>query len=257
MEAPSASSFDWNWVIGYEVEHDVGKISYWRRLLNRELRRAIALRDFRTLSCLVKRIVFLKDRNWKEKLITSESSNILFCGLVQALPNDILLQPIFNQYLNKIPVRIKTEITRSVVANIIMDSGFISDYETLKDVIQNSQKFKITTRPDFDIYMDIKTEPKELVAAFRVDPTAKVPIMELEEFLKTRDIHQLITRVDYLPTDLSSWKVLINILSNCSEVHLKEAHDFVESYWRLYHTNQLHSTESVLYRNQAFALLGI
>lgn len=237
-------AFGERWEDGREIRHSVDTRIYWRDKLKREITRAVAIRDRKSVAELVKFSVLLKNPT-RETNLTSQAMMSLVGGIASITPNDPDIRGICTEYLSKLPRNAaKADHCREILKDVC---GKIKYGDILEDAISeindlaHSNNFTIRSMSELriskDLFRDGDEHLSQRLTIFRTDPTSDILISPLMPFLETGDWIHLINRVDRIQDDLESWKCLDEFLASDKMtdealVHLK---NYVRSYWPQYH----------------------
>jgi hypothetical protein len=107
-------AFGERWEDGQDIRHDAS-YAYWRRKIQREITRAVALRDRVSLSALVRLSVLLRDRVL-ETDIRSTAVLSLVSGVDLLAPLDDGLRPILTEFPSRLGRWRKAEGCRAILS---------------------------------------------------------------------------------------------------------------------------------------------
>lgn len=262
MEPAPNLSFGEHWEEGFEVEHRVNTYVYWYKKIQREISRAITLRDRKSLSDLVKYSVLLRDYH-RETFISSRSVTSLFSGVAYLAPYEAPFIELFNEYLSKLPNIPKTKSCKLILKTVCNKFNYQKLFQDQLSEITNrpAGNFEIQNVSELRIAVSLLNDVDEhfpqKLKLFRIDPTIDFPIRTLMPYLEEDDWIHLVNRVDKLPLDLESWECLNEFLSSelMSELIIENIRNYVKSYWVNYHNSIRASEEVNAQRENAFHIL--
>lgn len=262
MDSAPNLSFGEHWEEGFEVEHRVNTYVYWYKKIQREISRAITLRDRKSLSDLVKYSVLLRDSH-RETFITSRSVTFLFSGVALLAPYEAPFIELFNEYLSKLPNIPKTKSCKLILKTVCQKFNYQKLFQDkLSEItVRLSGNFEIQDTSELRIAVSLLNDVDEhfpqKLKIFRIDPTIDFPIKTLLPYFEDDDWVYLVNRVDKLPLDLESWECLNDFLQSesMSEVTFESIRNYVKGYWILYHKSFKTSDEINELKENIFHLL--
>ena len=262
MDSVPNLSFGEHWEEGFEVEHRVNTYVYWRKMLQREISRAITLRDRKSLSELVKYSVLLRDID-RETFFSSRSVTFLFSGVASLAPHENPFIELFNEYLSKLPNIPKTQSCKMILKTVCKKFNYPKMMQDLLSDITNrlSGNFEIQNTSELRIAVsllnDIDEHFPQKLRLFRLDPTIDFPIRTLLPHLEESDWVHLVNRVDKMPLDLVSWQCLDDFIHSdeFGEIALNMIRNYVKGYWIQYHKSIKASDDVEAIKENIFKLL--
>ncbi|OHT03186.1 hypothetical protein TRFO_06875 [Tritrichomonas foetus] len=264
MEITPNLSFGEHWEEGIEVQHRVNSFVYWRKKLNREIYRALTLRDRKSLSDLVKYSVLLRDIH-RETYISSRSITSLFTVVAMITPHENSFKELFNEYLSRLPKIPKTQQCRILLGSICgkFDYKKIFQDQLSEMTSKSATNFAIEDISDLRIagllLREVDEHIHQKLKLFRIDPTIDLPLSQLLPHFEINDWVHLVNRVDILTTDFESWKCLDSFLQSeiLADNVLDEIRNYTMSYWPSFHASIEVPDVVKEHRDSVFSILNL
>jgi len=259
MRTLSLVSFGERWEDGTDLEYYSWRRKYWRDKLHREILRAVSYRDKKGISELISKCALVRNPT-RDQYITSQSMMMIVAGLSTAFPNDPEIKEICKDFYYELPDTPKCIPYKNIIKtnSIGFDpiSTFSQEVESFSSQSEQSG-FRIRNSQEFHIVNRTSSDPNDLIAVFRCDPTIDVDFSLISPHLLETDWIHIVNRVDRIPFEISSWETLEQLLIKHSDSIIPQASSYVASYWVTYHIFDSQKNELNKVKKRVFELLNL
>lgn len=234
-------SFGELWEFSRLVDYRVKDNKYWRKKLVRMIQRAYFMRDFKSLSDLVKHCYNLRSNT--ESVYYSRGMILLMSNISLMRYFDEQYISIFMEYNSKFSDRLKSR-RRDIIGDMCHKADYGSLANSLRDELKlklKHNRFRIDDVSELRAFEYVlKNEPSieaaKKVAVLRTDPCFDIDLQSVFEGFEKKDWIVLINRVDRLKDSYESWKCLEHFLMSKADLGiLDRIRDYVSDYWPRYH----------------------
>ena len=218
-----------SWEDGTEILCKIMGPKYWRIKMHNRIQKAVAQRDKKSLSTLIRASSLLR-KVGNDNYFSSQSMMMIISGLVTAFPNHDKIKQLSQQFYRKISKRGKAKLYKQLLKQNAMGEQESESLPTEEDGV-----LQFNTIGQYALVHSSNGAHEFDLSLFLANPIAEVDIMSIVDSVP-RDRWQIfVDRLDVLTNDIPSWNAFYHFLQNCDPSIIMEIHHFCSSYWRQYH----------------------